>query len=69
MSNRSFHMPYYCLLVGLLLMSVGYNIILYNRIDQLKIQNSPSWITSQEMQLIEQEIRRLELESANAFQK
>ena len=64
MSNRSFHMPYYCLLVGLLSMSVGYNILLWHRIELLTIKNDTSWVSSQDIKQIEQEIERLEKESA-----
>ena len=65
MLNRSVHMPYYCILIGLLSMSVGYNILFWNHIQILTVKQSSSWVTPQEMQLIQQEIERLERGSVN----
>jgi hypothetical protein len=46
-------------------MSVGYNILFWNHIQILTIKQSSSWVTPQEMQLIQQEIERLERGSVN----
>jgi hypothetical protein len=66
MSNRSVHMPYYCILIGLLSMSIGYNILFWHRIEVLTLKQDTTWVTPEQMELIKQEIDRLERQSVNS---
>lgn len=64
MQHRSKHLPVYTLLVGLLLLSVGTNVLFYNRILILQdfIIGLNPWVTVNQFDLIKQEITRLEQE-------
>lgn len=62
MNYRSKHLPIYTMLIGLLLVSIGFNILLYGRIiilqEFLKVSNP--WVSEKEFKLFKQELFRLE---------
>ena len=60
MTHRSKHMPFYCILVGGLLISVGFNILQYNRIKALEAMTVQNWLSVQEYEMIQREINRLD---------
>jgi hypothetical protein len=64
MQHRSKHLPIYSLLIGLLLLSVGTNIIFYNRILILQdfVVGVNPWINVNQFELLQKEIYRLENE-------
>ena len=64
MQYRSKHLPIYTFLIGLLLLSIGTNVLFYNRILILQdfIFGVNPWVTVDQLGLIEQEITRLENE-------
>lgn len=64
MQHRSKHLPIYTFLIGLLLLSVGTNIVFYNRILILQdfIIGLNPWMTVDQFDLIQKEIIRLENE-------
>jgi len=64
MSNRSKHLPFYTFLIGLLTLSIGINILFYNRILILQdfIFGTNPWISVDQYNLIEKEIQRLDNE-------
>ena len=49
-------------------MSIGYNILFWHRIEMLTLKQDTSWVTPQQMELIKQEIDRLERQSVNSPQ-
>jgi vacuolar-type H+-ATPase subunit I/STV1 len=62
MNNRSKHLTTYTFLIGLLLLSFGFNLVFYNRILILQehIISANPWMNVQEFNSIEKEINRLE---------
>jgi hypothetical protein len=62
MINRSKHLPVYTMLVGLMLLSVGFNFFLYGRILILQdfIKETNYWVSVQELDMFEKELLRLE---------
>jgi hypothetical protein len=64
MTCRSKHLPIYTFLVGMMLFSIGTNIIFYNRITLLQdfIMGSNPWMTVDQFDHIQKEIQRLENE-------
>jgi hypothetical protein len=64
MKYRSKHLPVYTFLVGMLLFSIGTNILFYNRIMILQdfIMGSNPWMTVDQFDHIQKEIQRLENE-------
>jgi hypothetical protein len=64
MNNRSKHLPVYTCLVGLLLLSFGFNLILYSRISILQeyIISTNPWVSLKQFDLLEKEIDRLDSE-------
>ncbi len=64
MNHRSKHLPIYTFLVGMLLFSIGTNIIFYNRITILQdfIVGCNPWMTVDQFDHIQKEIDRLEQE-------
>jgi hypothetical protein len=64
MIDRSKHLTTYTFLIGLLLLSFGFNLVFYNRIliFQEHIISTDPWISVQEFNSIKKEINRLENE-------
>jgi hypothetical protein len=64
MQHRSRHLPVYTILIGLLLMSVGYSFILYHRLSKANefISAMNPWLSVYEYNLLTKEIDRLESE-------
>lgn len=64
MSNRSIHLTIYSFLIGCLLLSIGTNLLFYNRILILQdfLLGTNNWITNEQFDLVKQEIDRLEKE-------
>lgn len=62
MTHRIKGLPFYVLFVGAFIFSVGYNVVLYNRIQQMIPKENPSVYqpTEQELKQLEAEIARLE---------
>lgn len=60
MLYRSKHMSCYCLLVGGLLFSLGFNFIQYYRIQKLESYTVQNWLSVPEYEIIKTEIERLE---------
>lgn len=62
MINRSKHITIYSLLIGILFLSIGFNFMFYHRLVILQefIKTTNPWVTNSELNLIEQEINRLE---------
>ena len=62
--DRSKHLTTYTFLIGLLLLSFGFNLVFYNRIliFQEHIISTDPWISVQEFNSIKKEINRLENE-------
>ena len=60
MSYRSKHLPFYTMLVGALLLSVGFNFLQNNRIKYLEKHRNHVWVTDLEYEKIKQEIERLD---------
>lgn len=64
MQNRSIHLTIYSFLIGLLLLSIGTNILFYNRILILQdfLLGTNNWMTTEQFDLVAEEISRLEKE-------
>lgn len=62
MTNRSKHLPFYTILIGLMLLSVGFNILFYGRILILQdfIKATNPWVSVQEFNMFKRELLRLE---------
>jgi len=71
MNNRSKHLTTYTFLIGLLLLSFGFNLVFYNRIliFQEHIISADPWISVQEFNSIKKEINRLENERYRIISK
>lgn len=71
MINRSKHLPVYSILIGLLMVSVGFNIIFYHRISNLQdfIKGLNPWISVEHFDLMKTEINRLENEQYKIITK
>lgn len=70
MQNRSKHLSIYTFLIGILLLSIGMNIVFYNRILILQdfIIGFKPWVTDNEFELLKKEISRLEQDRYEIFQ-
>jgi hypothetical protein len=62
MKYRSKHLPVYTILIGFLLMSFGYNLILYHRLSKANefIDAMNPWMSVYEYNLLTKEIDRLD---------
>jgi hypothetical protein len=62
MINRSKHLPIYILLIGIILFSVGINIVFYNRILILQdfMVGANPWVDLEQFHSMKQEIQRLQ---------
>ena len=71
MNYRSKHLPIYTFLIGMLLFSIGTNILFYSRIMILQdfIMGSNPWMTVDQFDHIQQEIQRLENEKYQIIPK
>ena len=71
MNYRSKHLPIYTFLIGMLLFSIGTNILFYSRIMILQdfIMGSHPWMTVDQFDHIQQEIQRLENEKYQIIPK
>lgn len=60
MTHRSFHLPIYTMLIGLLTISIGFNIIAFNHFREIQIANkSNSPVSDQELHRMMEEVKRL----------
>jgi len=64
MNNRSKHLTIYTFLIGLLLLSFGFNLVFYNRVIILQehIISANPWVDVKQFDLLEKEIDRLDSE-------
>ena len=64
MQHRSKHLPIYTILIGLLLVSLGYNLILHHRLTKATefIGAINPWISPYDYSLITKEIEKSESE-------
>jgi hypothetical protein len=71
MNYRSKHLPIYTFLIGMLLFSIGTNILFYSRIMILQdfIMGFHPWMTVDQFDHIQQEIQRLENEKYQIIPK
>lgn len=62
MINRSKHLPIYTFLIGIILFSVGTNIVFYNRILILQdfMLGANPWVDLDHFHSMKQEIKRLQ---------
>lgn len=69
MQHRSKHLPIYTFLIGMLILSIGTNVLFYNRILILQdfIFGPNHWVTVDQLNLFEKEISRLENERYQIF--
>jgi hypothetical protein len=71
MNNRSKHLTTYTFLVGLLLLSFGFNLVFYNRIVILQeyVGSTNPWVSVKQFDLLEKEIDRLDSQKYQIIQK
>lgn len=62
MNYRSKHLPIYTMLIGLMLVSIGFNILFYGRILILQefMKATNPWVSENEFDLFKKELSRLE---------
>ena len=62
MTNRSKHLTLYTMLIGLMLLSVCFNILFYGRILILQdfVKATNPWVSVQEFDMFKKELLRLE---------
>lgn len=67
MTDRIKNLPVYVMLVGCLLISFGFNLILYNRVIILQdfIKGINPWMSVEQFDLLKTEIDRLESQKYN----
>lgn len=61
MTHRSFHLPIYTMLVGLLITSTGFNILAFNHLRETTqiVNKSKSPVSDQELHKMIKEVERL----------
>jgi hypothetical protein len=71
MNNRSKHLTTYTFLVGLLLLSFGFNLVFYNRIVILQeyVGSTNPWVSVKQFDLLEKEIGRLDSQKYQIISK
>ena len=71
MNNRSKHLTTYTFLIGLLLLSFGFNLVFYNRILILQehIISANPWVDVKQFDLLEKECDRLDSQKYQIIQK
>jgi hypothetical protein len=71
MIDRSKHLTTYTFLVGLLLLSFGFNLVFYNRIVifQEYVGSTNPWVSVKQFDLLEKEIGRLDSQKYQIISK
>jgi len=71
MIDRSKHLTTYTFLVGLLLLSFGFNLVFYNRIVILQeyVSSTNPWVSVKQFDLLEKEIGRLDSQKYQIISK